>query len=63
MRGDNVWCEICGKRWASLDPGVRYIFGDGRWECYDETQCFGRVHIAAALESAAATLEVVPDAE
>jgi hypothetical protein len=48
----DVWCEICGHQWDSRDPGVRYIYGDGRWECYDEAQCFGRRAIRAALEHA-----------
>ena len=38
----DVFCEICGTRWDSRDPGVRYIYGDGRWECYDEVACFAR---------------------
>ena len=50
----DVWCEICGHCWDSLDPGVRFIHGDGRWECYDETQCFARRSMRVALDSLAA---------
>jgi alpha-D-ribose 1-methylphosphonate 5-phosphate C-P lyase len=39
---DLAFCEICGKQWAALDPGVRYVHGDGRWECADEVACFDR---------------------
>lgn len=38
----DVFCEICDKRWDARDPSVRYIFGDGRWECHDEAACFER---------------------
>lgn len=37
-----AFCEICGKQWAALDPGVRYVHGDGRWECADEVACTDR---------------------
>jgi hypothetical protein len=37
-----VQCAICGLCWDSLDPGVRFIHGDGRWECWDEFSCFAR---------------------
>lgn len=37
-----MYCGICGKEWDSLDPGVRYRYGDAVWECYDEEACFGR---------------------
>ena len=52
----DVFCEICDKRWDSLDPGVRYVYGDGRWECYDETQCFARQQIRVALNWAFAQM-------
>lgn len=55
----DVWCEICGHRWDQLDPGVRFVYGDGRWECQDETLCFGRRAIAVALEQATLPLRVV----
>lgn len=54
----DVWCEICGRRWDQLDPGVRYIYGDGRWECRDEEQCFMR----RAIEAASVPLHAVPEA-
>jgi hypothetical protein len=57
----DAWCEICGKRWDSRDPGVRYIYGDGRYECFDEVQCFGRRSIRSALDVAARLLQAVPD--
>ena len=38
----DVFCEICGKKWDSRDPAVSYIYGDGRWECYSEVECFAR---------------------
>lgn len=46
----DVWCEICGHKWDSLNPAVRFVYGDGRWECADEVQCFARVGIRAALD-------------
>lgn len=55
----DVWCAICGHRWDSLDPGVRFVYGDGRWECYDEDLCFGRRAIQLALDTAAEPLRVV----
>lgn len=45
----DVWCAICDHKWDSLNPGVRYVYGDGRWECRDEEQCFGRRAIREAL--------------
>lgn len=38
----NVFCQICGMKWDSRDPGVRYLYGDDQWECYDEGPCFER---------------------
>ena len=37
-----VYCAIDGQQWDALDPGVRYVYGDGRWECADEVACFDR---------------------
>ena len=53
---DQAWCEICGKQWAALDPGVRYVHGDGRWECADETACFDRRAMQQALDDVWANL-------
>jgi hypothetical protein len=38
----DVFCAIDGQRWDALDPGVRFVHGDGRWECVDEVACFDR---------------------
>jgi hypothetical protein len=38
----DAWCHICGQSWHQQDPGVRYIHGDGAYECYDEPACFDR---------------------
>lgn len=46
----DVFCEICGYRWDSRDPGVQFIHGDGLWECHDEAQCFGRRLIQRVLD-------------
>lgn len=35
-------CSICGKVWDMRDPGVRYLYGDGSWECAEEGLCFDR---------------------
>jgi hypothetical protein len=45
-----AFCEICGKEWAALDPGVRYVHGDGRWECVEEVPCFDRRSMQRALD-------------
>jgi hypothetical protein len=37
-----VHCAIDGQQWDALDPGVRFVHGDGRWECVDEVACFDR---------------------
>jgi hypothetical protein len=37
-----VFCHICGRGWDEQDPGVRYRYGDGVWECFDEAACFTR---------------------
>jgi hypothetical protein len=37
-----VFCAIDGQQWDALDPGVRFVHGDGRWECVDEVACTGR---------------------
>jgi hypothetical protein len=39
-----VYCAIDGQQWDALDPGVRFVHGDGRWECVDEVACFDRLH-------------------
>jgi len=52
-----VRCAICPKRWDALDPGVRYVHGDGRWECADEVACFDRRAIQAGLDRAWAALD------
>jgi hypothetical protein len=45
-----AFCTICGKQWAALDPGVRYVHGDGRWECVEEVPCLDRRAMQAALD-------------
>jgi hypothetical protein len=45
-----AFCAICGKQWAALDPGVRYVHGDGRWECAEEVPCFDRRAMQAGLD-------------
>jgi hypothetical protein len=57
---DQAFCEICGKQWAALDPGVRYVYGDGRWECADEVACFDRRAMQQALDDVWAQLEQMP---
>jgi hypothetical protein len=47
-----AFCEICGKPWDALDPGIRYIHGDGRWECTDEIVCFDRASLQRGLDRA-----------
>jgi hypothetical protein len=42
MSAEVVFCAIDGQQWDALDPGVRYVHGDGRWECVDEVACFDR---------------------
>lgn len=37
-----VICDICGKTWLEQDPGVRYVYGDGVWQCSEESPCFDR---------------------
>ena len=44
----DAFCSICGHRWDTRDPGVRYIYGEGTWECTDEGLCFDRKPMAAA---------------
>ena len=53
----DVFCDICGHRWDSRDPGVRYLYGDGRWECDDEPACFTRRAMQAGLDQVTAELE------
>lgn len=43
-------CAICDKTWDTLDPGVRFIYGDGRWECWDEAACFKRRSLQRDLD-------------
>lgn len=38
----NAYCSICGKEWDAEDPGVRYWYGTGEWECNDEEACLAR---------------------
>lgn len=38
----DAFCSICGHRWDTRDPGVRYIYSEGTWECTDEGLCFDR---------------------
>jgi hypothetical protein len=42
MTGYDVFCHICGQSWMEQDPGVRFVQGDGVWECSEESACFGR---------------------
>jgi hypothetical protein len=56
----DVWCEICGFKWDSLDPEVAYRYGDGRWECRNEVACFDRFRIGRAVERAIDALDVPP---
>jgi hypothetical protein len=51
-----AFCAICGKQWAALDPGVRFVHGDGRWECVEEVPCFDRRAMQAALDDVWANL-------
>ena len=37
-----VFCHICGWGYDEQDPRVRFIYGDGAWECFDEAECFDR---------------------
>jgi hypothetical protein len=51
-----AFCAICGKQWAALDPGVRFVNGDGRWECVEAVPCFDRRAMQAALDDVWAAL-------
>ena len=55
----DVWCQICGHKWDARDPGIRYLYGDGHYECFDEVQCFGRLSIRRALDAASEPLRPV----
>ncbi len=57
MSAEVVFCAICPERWDALDPGVRYVHGDGRWECVDEVACFGRRSMQRALDAAWAAVD------
>ena len=52
-----VYCAIDGQQWDALDPGVRFVHGDGRWECVDEVACFDRLHAQAAEQEHVARLD------
>lgn len=45
-----VFCNICGHPWLEQDPGVDYIYGDGVWECADQSLCADRRAMAALDE-------------
>lgn len=53
-----AFCEICGKQWEVLDPAVRYVHGDGRWECADEVACFDRRAMQRGLAAAWSAVDV-----
>ena len=38
----DVFCHICGQKWSEQDPSVRFVHGDGVWECSEESACFDR---------------------
>ena len=57
MSAEVVFCAICPKMWDALDPGVRYVHGDGRWECADEQACFDRRAIQRGLDRAWAEVD------
>jgi alpha-D-ribose 1-methylphosphonate 5-phosphate C-P lyase len=42
VTGYDVFCHICGQKWAEMDPSVRLVHGDGVWECSEESACFDR---------------------
>lgn len=46
----DVFCNICGARYLEQDPAVTWIYGDGVWECADESLCADR-RAMAALET------------
>jgi hypothetical protein len=54
---EQAFCTICGKRWAALDPRVRFVHGDGRWECVEEAPCFDRRAMQAGLDEVWAFLD------
>ncbi len=57
MSAEVVFCAIDGQQWDALDPGVRYVHGDGRWECADEVACFDRRSMQWALDVAWAAVD------
>ena len=59
---ETAFCQICGKAWDAQDPGVRYVHGDGRWECTDEVACFDRRSMQRGLAGAWALLDAVSEA-
>ena len=48
----NAYCSVCGKEWDMRDPEVRYLYGDGGWECRDEAACFTRRALNELAEEA-----------
>jgi hypothetical protein len=54
----DVFCAIDGQRWDALDPGVRFVHGDGRWECVDEVACFDRRALQRGLDEAWRVLDL-----
>ena len=56
----DCFCQICGKRWDTLDPAVRWLAFDGEWSCVDEVACFTRRTAQQELEFNG--LRAVPDA-
>jgi hypothetical protein len=57
MSAEVVFCAIDGQQWDALDPGVRYVHGDGRWECVDEVACFDRRAMQRGLAEAWAVVD------
>jgi hypothetical protein len=42
MKGYDRECHLCGKPWGEQDPGVRFIYTDHVWECWDAGLCAER---------------------
>jgi hypothetical protein len=47
--GYEVFCHICGHQHHEQSPEVRFIYGEGVWECFEEAACLSR---AATMEGA-----------
>lgn len=47
--GYAVFCHICGCQHREQSPEVRFIYGEGVWECFEEAACLER---AATMEGA-----------